>query len=48
MVVDDLKVSDHAAFASCTEVDLRLGFASSLCINGEVGGFVDLHTWRDT
>lgn len=48
VVVNDLKVLDRAAFASRAEVDLRLGFPSSLCVNGEVGGFVDLDTWRDT
>lgn len=48
VVVNDLKVLDGTAFASCTEVDLRLGFPSSLRVNGEVGGFVDLDTWRDT
>lgn len=48
MVVDNLKVLDRVAFALCAEVDLRLSFPSSLCVNGEVGGFVDLDAWRDT
>lgn len=48
MVVDDLKVSDHVAFASGAEADLRLGFPSSLGVNSEVSGFVDLDTWSDT
>lgn len=48
VVVDDLKVLDGAAFARCAEVDLRLGFPSPLRVNSEVGGFVDLHTWRNT
>lgn len=48
VVVNDLKVLDLAPFASRAEVDLRLGFASSLGVNGEVRGFVDLDTWRDT
>lgn len=48
VVVDDLKVSDHVAFASGAEADLRLGFSGSLGVNGEVSGFVDLDTWSDT
>lgn len=48
VVVDDLKVLDGVAFARCAEVDLRLGFPSPLRVDGEVGGLVDLHTWRDT
>lgn len=48
VVVNDLKVLDRAAFASCAEADLRLGFPSSLGVNSEVSGFVDLDTWRDT
>lgn len=48
MVVDDLKVLDGAAVARRAEVDLRLGFASALGVHGEVRGFVDLDTWRDT
>lgn len=48
MVVDDLKVSDHVAFASGAEADLRLGFPSSLGVDGEVSGFVDLDTCSNT
>lgn len=48
MVVDDLKVSDHVAFASRAEADLRLGLPSSLGVDGEVSGFVHLDTWSDT
>lgn len=48
VVVNYLKVLDHTASASCAEVNLRLGFPSSLGVNSEVGGFVDLDTWRDT
>lgn len=48
VVVDDLEVSDHVAFASGAEADLGLGLPSSLGVNGEVGGFVDLDTWSDT
>lgn len=44
MVVDDLEVSDHVAFASGAEADLGLGFPSSLGVNGEVSGSVDLDT----
>lgn len=44
VVVDDLKVSHGFAFGCSSEVDLRFGLASSLCVNGEVGGFTYLHT----
>lgn len=43
VVVDDLEVSDRVTFRCSGEVNLRFGFASSLCVNGEVGGFTHLH-----
>lgn len=47
MIVDDLEVSDGVAFRCCAEMDLRLGFAGPLCVNGEVSGFSHFNACKE-
>ena len=48
VVIDDLKVTNCLSWARCCEMHLRLGLASSLCVDGEVCWSAHLHTWKHT
>lgn len=44
VVIDDLKVTNRFSWTCCCEMHLRLGLASSLCVDGEVGWSAHLHS----
>lgn len=46
VVVDDLEVSDSFTFSCSGEMNLRLSFTGSLCVDGEVGRFTHFNSCR--